>query len=308
MVGLSTLTACSAGVEDGNFSASFDPVPTSGVGDDGGSGDDDQITTVAPTGGSSGTPPDDSGSSGPMPGEDGTEDGTSSGDACDPPCDASEVCVAGACMPVGGSSTGAPGCNEAPGNYDSCLGAGDVIDVSGCGAMGATCITGGDPVIAGVCSINPCADVCDCPAAPATGDAVIACDAITDGATQFCYLDCSGGETCPNGMLCFGELVCVWPGENIDGTPYGDCFDGGPSTCGIDGLCLNDDTMAPTIGVCTQDCASAAQCPTSPGGGAPVTCGDLTGDGLGECYLDCSLGAACPAGMTCFSSTLCAWN
>jgi hypothetical protein len=301
---IAAAAACASGVDDGGFSGGFNPAPTSGASAED-TGTTDAITTVAPTGGGN------SGSGDTADGSDSAPaDDTSTGSAgdCDPPCEGGELCVAGTCTPFGDSSTGAPGCNEGPGNYDVCLGPGDVVDVSGCGAMGATCITGGDPPIVGVCSVNPCADVCDCPAAPATGNAAIACDAITGGATQFCYLDCSGGETCPDGMLCFGELVCAWPGENIDGTPYGDCINGGPSTCGIDGLCLNDDVMAPTIGVCTQDCGGVAECPASPGGTAPVVCTDVTGDMANECILDCSGGGSCPAGMSCFSSTLCAWN
>lgn len=237
----------------------------------------------------------------------GDPDTTTNSEECNPPCAADEMCVLGACVPIDDSTTGPPACNDVPGNYADCLGAGNVVDTSGCGGAN-NCITGGDPVIAGVCSVTPCVDTCDCPAAPATGNAPVACDAITGGAAQFCYLDCSAGQSCPNGMVCFADLACVWPGEGADGVPYGDCLNGGPSTCGLDGVCLNDDVMNPSVGVCTQDCAGAGSCPASPGGTAPVTCEDITADGATECWLDCSTGGSCPAGMTCFGAFICMWD
>lgn len=298
--------ACASGQDGSGFAASFGGLPPGGAEEDGsGSGDpagsDDEGSTAASDAGpTSGEGTD--GGSGPGPGS------TTATDDCNPACGAGEICVAGMCTPFGDGSTGEPECSDVPGNYDVCLGAGNVVDVSGCGAMGATCITGGDPAIVGVCSVTACDDVCDCPTAPATGNAPLACDAITGGAQTFCYLDCAAGQTCPTGMLCFADLACVWPGEGVDGVPYGDCLNSGPSTCGLEGLCLNDDVMAPTIGVCTEACASAAACPGSPGGTAPVTCTDVTGDGANECILDCSGGGSCPAGMSCFSGTLCAWS
>jgi hypothetical protein len=208
------------------------------------------------------------------------------------------------------SSTTGGGCNDVPGNYESCLNAAGMIDNTPCMAPGdSTCIyTGmmGAPSAA-VCAITDCVDACDCPAGPATGSAVVSCDDVTGNpADLFCYLDCAGGETCPTGMTCFGGFLCVWPGPGAGGTPYGDCFTD-PSVCGLEGVCLNDGAM-PTIGVCTQDCVVLGDCPASPGGTAPVSCEDVTGDGASECILDCSGGGSCPVGMTCFSSFLCAWN
>ena len=134
-----------------------------------------------------------------------------------------------------------------------------------------------------------------------------ACDAITaDPTATFCFLDCGAGQTCPDGMVCFANLACMWPGEASGGVPYGNCFDGGES-CGLTGLCLNDGA-APTIGVCTEACNAVGDCPASPGGTAPVQCTDLTGDGAPECSLNCSAGQSCPAGMACFQAAICVWN
>jgi len=214
----------------------------------------------------------------------------------------------GVCVPNDDTTTtGPPACNDVPGTYDVCLGPGNAVDISGCGDPGATCITGGMPVIAGVCSVTPCVDECDCPGAPATGNATVTCDAITDGAENFCYLDCSSGETCPTGMVCFADIACIWPGEGANGVPCGDCFNNGNAVCGLDGVCLSDNAMAPTTSVCADDCNSVADCPASPGGSAPVTCDDITGDMANECVLDCSAGS-CPAGMSCFGGFLCAWT
>ncbi|MCX4239794.1 hypothetical protein [Paraliomyxa miuraensis] len=302
--------ACTTGVEDDPFATSFTgpqmtsmppgvttfeetegPDSNDGPSTMGGSADDVADTTEGATFGSTSLDP-------------GT---TTNSEECNPPCAANEMCVLGACEPIDATTGGPPVCNDVPGNYGDCLGPGNAVDTSGC-AGANNCITAGTPVIAGVCSITPCTDTCDCPGAPATGNAPIACDAITGGPEGFCFLDCSAGQTCPTGMVCFAELACVWPGEGADGVPYGDCFNNGGSICGLDGICLSDNVMAPTISVCSETCNVVGDCWPSPGGTAPVTCSDITTDGVGDCYLDCSLGQSCPAGMTCFGSFICAWN
>lgn len=302
-----TVVGCTTGVDDGGFTGTFGPPAntsappgvttfeetmgpesSSGAASMGGSADDESSGN-----GSTSTSTTEPGST--------TEPVTTGPDQCNPPCAADEMCVLGACV------MDPPACNDVPGNYDQCLGPGDVVDVSGCGG-GDNCLTGGDPVIAGVCSVTPCVDACDCPAAPPTGNALVTCDAVTGGAQQFCYLDCSAGQACPNGMICFGDLACVWPGEGADGVPYGDCLNGGPNTCGLEGVCLSDDPAAPTVAVCTEDCAGPAACPPSPGGTAPVSCEDVTGDALNECILDCGGGGSCPGGMTCFAGFICMWD
>lgn len=234
----------------------------------------------------------------------GPDPGTTASEGCEPPCAADQMCVRGVCEPVDDSTTGPPVCHDVPGNYDSCLGPGGAIDVSGCDDPGATCISVGTPPLAGACAVDACADLCDCPFAPPTGNASITCGPLTGGA-NLCYLDCAGGLTCPDGMICFNDEVCIWPGDLADGEPYGDCFNGNFSVCGLEGLCLGDDAM--TAGVCTEHCVSAASCPASPGGSASVTCQDITNDGDPECVLDCQLGS-CPPGMICFAGVLCMWD
>jgi hypothetical protein len=202
------------------------------------------------------------------------------------------------------------GCNDVPGVYENCVEMDGSIDNTPCMSAGdSTCLyTGavGNPT-AGVCAFTDCVDACDCPAAPASGNAVVSCDDVTgDPAELFCYLDCAGGETCPNGMTCFAGFLCAWPGPAAEGTPYGDCLNLA-DVCGLDGVCLNNGAM-PTIGVCTEECNVNGDCPPSPGGTAPVSCEDVTGDMVEECILDCSGGQNCPAGMTCFQNLLCAWD
>ncbi|MEM7157223.1 MAG: hypothetical protein AAF799_30500 [Myxococcota bacterium] len=64
----------------------------------------------------------------------------------------------------------------------------------------------------GVCTSTNCNSVADCPSAPAGGDAPVVCENIdTDPSEDECALDCSGGQTCPTGMNCFVNFICVWP-------------------------------------------------------------------------------------------------
>ena len=58
-----------------------------------------------------------------------------------------------------------------------------------------------------------CTDVCDCWAAPADGDAPVACMAIDQSGDNTCVLDCSDGQSCPAGMTCnaFGGVgLCMF--------------------------------------------------------------------------------------------------
>ncbi len=96
------------------------------------------------------------------------------------------------------------------------VGYGDCVDnpVETCGA-GTTCLV--DDVVepsVGVCSHVGCVDVAQCPSAPPTGDAVVTCGNLT-GEAETCYLDCAGGETCPDGMECFADTLCMWPDEGF---------------------------------------------------------------------------------------------
>ncbi|MBL4687762.1 MAG: hypothetical protein JKY37_24435, partial [Nannocystaceae bacterium] len=237
------------------------------------------------------------------------DDGPDTGsDECDPPCGPGDSCVAGVCFPTGGGTTGSPECHDVDGEYAQCLGVGNAIDTSDCGGNAPTCLTGGDPVIVGVCAITECVDECDCPAAPVTGTAVAACGDIAGGG-NLCHIDCADGSTCPTGMECFAEIACVWPGEGADGVAFGDCLNEGASICGLEGICLSNDTDPPTVSVCTEECNVVGDCGVPPPGGtAPVSCQDVTGEGDDECVLDCGGGGSCPTGMTCFSASICMWD
>lgn len=310
---LGLLGGCATGSSD-PFGVTFGQAdPTA----DGGPSDDTAGDATSSSGGVASTDDDDgidpegdgSGMSGADDDPSGGSSETGSPVDCNPPCQAGESCVAGTCFPdAGDTTTGGPArCHDVDGEYATCLGAGDAVDTSGCGNEDPICITGGDPVIAGVCAVQDCADACDCPAAPATGTATPACSDIT-GDSNLCFLDCAAGQTCPTGMICFGETACIWPGEGADGVDYGDCFNNGLSICGLEGTCLSDNTDAPTVSVCTAPCDALGDCPAAPPGGtAPVTCQDVTDEGDNECVIDCSLGT-CPTGMTCFSDLLCMWN
>lgn len=72
----------------------------------------------------------------------------------------------------------------------------------------------------GVCGLLDCADDGDC-SAPGSGDATPVCLGLMNGGTA-CALDCSMGQTCPNGMVCAMEFACVWEQEPLEG---GECPD-----------------------------------------------------------------------------------
>jgi hypothetical protein len=102
-------------------------------------------------------------------------------------------------------------CVAPAGVYGNCIAGGEAA----CQAEGQTlCPTDNlDNPSLGVCA-KRCDDVCDCWAAPGTGDAGVACVSLVEGdPNKTCVLDCSGGETCPDGMECLDSLsICVWPG------------------------------------------------------------------------------------------------
>lgn len=109
-----------------------------------------------------------------------------------------------------GTDTTSGECVLPDGVYGDCVAGGD-----------AACMAAGDPFCVtdtidnpsiGVCT-QRCEDTCECWAAPATGTAEVACTALVDGdPTKSCVLDCSSGQTCPDGMECLDPLqICVWP-------------------------------------------------------------------------------------------------
>jgi len=65
----------------------------------------------------------------------------------------------------------------------------------------------------GFCSTTPCADAASCVASPG-GTATPICAEVMVGMTMStaCALDCSGGKTCPGGMICAAlgaNMICT---------------------------------------------------------------------------------------------------
>lgn len=210
----------------------------------------------------------------------------------------------------GGSTTG--GCvPSGAGNYADCLAEDQTISNAVCANAAATCIVNdvANPFI-GACAVQNCVDACGCPPHPGTGTAPVTCEDLTGDALPECWLDCSGGDTCPDGMQCWADTLCLWPNMSDGTTPYDDCVNNPNSVCGLDGLCIVDNVMTPSIGVCSDPCTNVADCPAAPPTGtAPVTCTNLIGGNPdSECILSCSLGQTCPNGMSCFSNNFCAWD
>lgn len=110
----------------------------------------------------------------------------------------------------GGSTGGSTGGGMADEGFGDCA----TMPVADVCLPGETCLVDGAGAAAtlGVCTLLNCGSVADCPSAPAGGDAPVICDNIdTDPSEDECALDCSGGQTCPTGMNCFANFICVWP-------------------------------------------------------------------------------------------------
>lgn len=124
---------------------------------------------------------------------------------------------------VDGSSSsggGGPVCDPpVVGEWNSCIDASGDIDNTLCNWLGnpdgtgfLTCLSAPPMALDGgnICTIRDCVDTCDCFDPPATGTAVVVCaEILADGSTA-CGLDCSAGQTCPDGMECASGL-CFWP-------------------------------------------------------------------------------------------------
>jgi hypothetical protein len=100
------------------------------------------------------------------------------------------------------SSSSGPQCpNPANGSWDACVDASGLPIRGACDGGAGTCV-GGAVVGNGLCTVIDCADTCDCFAPPPTGTAEVLCLEILKGGGTACVLDCSNGQTCPDGMLC----------------------------------------------------------------------------------------------------------
>jgi hypothetical protein len=111
-------------------------------------------------------------------------------------CPTGMTCFAGfLCMWPGPGAGGAP--------YGNCF-----ADPAACGLSGICLNNGAMPTI-GVCT-EACMVVGNCPAAPPGGTSPVACQDITGDGAPECFINCSGGATCPAGMTCYGNFLCAW--------------------------------------------------------------------------------------------------
>lgn len=114
-----------------------------------------------------------------------------------------------------------------------------------CGNEEASCLANSttDPAW-GTC-ILPCEDRCDCWAAADGASAEPACAPVLAGGETACVLDCSDGQTCPDGMNCVAltgvQSLCAFDNEDFDPTggtdsttTSGDDTTGGDSSTGAD--------------------------------------------------------------------------
>lgn len=116
------------------------------------------------------------------------------------------------------SSSGGPACDPpVVGEWNACIGPDGMQDNLLCNYMGnpdgtgfLTCLTSSEIEGGNICTIRDCEDACDCFDPPATGTAEVVCSPILADGANACGLDCSAGQTCPDGMECGGGL-CFWP-------------------------------------------------------------------------------------------------
>jgi len=170
------------------------PPPTSTPPDD----TTDDTTTVAL---------DDTSSSGPGPTTSTSDDttGTTGASTTGTTGDDTTGTTGGSSSSQGGSSESSTGDPPPMEGYGDCANNDEAVVCQ----LDEICL--GDGMGNAVCSEQVCVDAADC-ALPTTGDAVPTCmDVIGGGSVTDCYLDCSMGEACPDGMVCQLDFVCLWP-------------------------------------------------------------------------------------------------
>lgn len=229
---------------------------------------------------------------------------SSSGPSGDPTTDSTTAAMSSS------EADGTTSCDHLVATWGDCLNYGN----SACENEDATCLLNNlaAPTL-GTCALLDCVNDCDCPEAPGTGTAQSRCDSIVSGGQNACYLDCSGGATCPDGMQCWNGNICMFTDLVCeDPAPAGtwaDCANGGLGACDSpSALCLGDDTAG--VAVCAfQDCVTDCDCPAAPAtGNALVACGPIVADSDDNaCFLSCSAGQTCPDGMQCFMDFICMW-
>ena len=275
----------------------------SGDGETGGDTDSTESNGTAPTTGPTTSQPD-TGDTDETDSDDGGN-GCTPEDQCmeDDDCLEGQTCLA-TCTCFGQGVE--PECEfEGTGVYGDCVSGGNAACMGG----GGQCVVDNtaNPSL-GVCYFS-CNEACDCPAPPEGFESQVSCEALLAGSTQtVCIIDCAGGKACPDGMTCFaGAGLCVW-GQGDEIPDYGDCINNS-GQC-ENGVCVVDDTMNPTQGVCSPGCQNDASCRAPSGGDADPFCADF-GGGNQFCLLDCTNGETCPDGMICDpigGVSICTWE
>lgn len=59
------------------------------------------------------------------------------------------------------------------------------------------------------CAEQGCVAPGDC-TVPATGNPNVSCTDLDGNGSSDCYLECSAGQTCPDGMVCYAAAYCMW--------------------------------------------------------------------------------------------------
>lgn len=268
--------------------------------------DTGMTTDVEPT---TGSVDDTSGTTTDAPGT--TSEGSSSSSGVPPECmidddcDPGESCIDGMCTEQCGGMWGM-------GDWGGCLDGLGGFDADGlCGAPGsAICAAFAWPIEGTSCSVQNCATECDCPAPPMSGDAVVTCGSLpgTDGAPD-CYLSCENGETCPDGMACFDNTVCMT--EVVDVPMYGNC--GNLASDCLPGLeCVTENGVTGCVSLCP---GGIGDCDPAPPGANPEQCGGVIFPPNGpDCHLPCINDGDCPGDMVCYDdpsvgggASLCMW-
>ncbi len=209
------------------------------------------------------------------------------------------VCLGCLCVEDGDAPLCPDGWNN-EGTYGDC-GMGEE-----CGGGDLQVACAGGPSDSSVCLYLGCEELCDCPQPPEGFEGLARCEdqfgpnAELDGIND-CFLDCSGGETCPDGMACFGG-VC-YHGEEAPFPDYDDCLNQDLPICDTDGLCLSDGA---TFGACASiGCNDASDCGDAPATGTAMPgCTDFPDGSVSFCSLTCDDGETCPDGMFCLPLAL----
>lgn len=202
----------------------------------------------------------------------------------------------------GSGSSGTTGGGPGEVGFGDCL-PGSCVDAE-------RCIIDETPTNFAVCSFNPCTTVTDCPLPPPGGNATRTCAEVAGFDGNECALLCNAGQTCPTGMQCVQNFLCMWPVDASSEQGFGDCTED-PTACLPGESCITVGDP-PTRGVCALvSCSETGDCPSAPPGGTSTpTCGEiLAGSDGGECILPCNPGQ-CPGGMTCVltqTGNLCMW-